>query len=525
MKQEACRKTGTGFAQRVVAVLVAVSMVVSFAPSFTGLAWAADSALSTLSTASKISVGTTYTIAADDVDDEGMLFYFTPSSSGLYSITFSGCEVDVSLYIDEDDDSWCSYDYFTTCGSLVEYLDASTKYYLRVWVYGSGTDSVDFTVSKADVQALTGAGSATATVSEEGGAACFSLTPSESGWYALSSEGDSGTMVRYPQTDNPQLDGASISWLVAGTTYYFFAYFYDESWGVFSSETGELTVTVTQIDPVDAEADASYDVTLGASDTAVFSFVPTETRYYEISALYDDDFDGTFVGYLLDEDLNEIDYYWEFGVVDFSIGNRELTAGETYYAIFLTYDTSDDWNFTISFTGKNAISDATVKLSKSSYTYDGTAKKPAVTVKYDGATLTKGTDYTVSYSNNKNVGTARVKITGKGEYGGSISKTFTIKKASQSLKVTAAKKTVKASKLKKKAQSVSAVTVKNAKTTLTYKKVSGSKKLSVNSKTGKITVKKGTGKSTYKIKVKVTAKGTSNYKAASKNVTVKVTVK
>ena len=41
--------------------------------------------------------------------------------------------------------------------------------------------------------------------------------------------------------------------------------------------------------------------------------------------------------------------------------------------------------------------------------------------------LKNGTDYTVSYSNNKNVGKATVKITGKGKYGGVITKTFKIK--------------------------------------------------------------------------------------------------
>ena len=167
-----------------------------------------------------------------------------------------------------------------------------------------------------------------------------------------------------------------------------------------------------------------------------------------------------------------------------------------------------------------------VTLASTRCTYSGSAKKPAVTVTgASGEKLVKGTDYTVSYYNNKNAGTAWVWITGKGEYGGSISKKFTIKKASQSLKVTAAKKTVKASKVKKKAQSVSAITVKKAKTTLSYKKTNSTNNLSVNSKTGKITAKKGLAKGTYRIKVKVTAKGTGNYKAASKTVTVTVIVK
>ena len=74
-----------------------------------------------------------------------------------------------------------------------------------------------------------------------------------------------------------------------------------------------------------------------------------------------------------------------------------------------------------------SISSASVTLSTSTYAYDGKAKKPGVTVKLNGKTLKNGTDYTVSYSNNTKVGTATVKITGKGNYTGSVSKTYSIK--------------------------------------------------------------------------------------------------
>ena len=74
-----------------------------------------------------------------------------------------------------------------------------------------------------------------------------------------------------------------------------------------------------------------------------------------------------------------------------------------------------------------SISKASVTLSTSTYAYDGKAKKPGVMVKLNGKTLKNGTDYTVSYSNNIKVGTAKVTITGKGNYTGSVSKTFKIK--------------------------------------------------------------------------------------------------
>ena len=74
-----------------------------------------------------------------------------------------------------------------------------------------------------------------------------------------------------------------------------------------------------------------------------------------------------------------------------------------------------------------SISKASVTLSTSTYAYDGKAKKPGVTVKLNGKTLKNGTDYIASYSNNTKVGTAKVTIKGKGNYTGSVSKTYSIK--------------------------------------------------------------------------------------------------
>ncbi|MDE5605324.1 MAG: fibronectin type III domain-containing protein [Eubacterium sp.] len=74
-----------------------------------------------------------------------------------------------------------------------------------------------------------------------------------------------------------------------------------------------------------------------------------------------------------------------------------------------------------------ALDYAEITLSKTAYTYSGTARKPSVTVKIGSRTLKKDTDYTVAYSNNINAGTATVTIKGKGNYKGSVKKKFTIK--------------------------------------------------------------------------------------------------
>ena len=100
-------------------------------------------------------------------------------------------------------------------------------------------------------------------------------------------------------------------------------------------------------------------------------------------------------------------------------------------------NTEDQWTFTM----ERANVEISVKYIKiiqdtwiqdiPSVTYTGSAKKPNVTVKDGDYTLVEGKDYTVTYSNNTNAGTATATVTGKGNYTGSVSKNFTINKASR----------------------------------------------------------------------------------------------
>ncbi|MDO5425981.1 MAG: leucine-rich repeat protein [Eubacteriales bacterium] len=114
---------------------------------------------------------------------------------------------------------------------------------------------------------------------------------------------------------------------------------------------------------------------------------------------------------------------------------------------------------------KYNLSGAAVTLSSTSYTYNGKARKPSVTVTYNGVKLTKGTDYTVTYKNNTNIGKATVTVTGKGNYTGTKKATFTIKVDT--------KKTYTVGDLKYKITSTSKKTVQvtgvasTSKTTLT----------------------------------------------------------
>ena len=69
---------------------------------------------------------------------------------------------------------------------------------------------------------------------------------------------------------------------------------------------------------------------------------------------------------------------------------------------------------------------ATITLPYTYYAYTGSALTTTPTVKYGETTLTEGADYTLLYSDNTNAGMATVTVTGKGNYTGAGSATFTI---------------------------------------------------------------------------------------------------
>lgn len=91
-------------------------------------------------------------------------------------------------------------------------------------------------------------------------------------------------------------------------------------------------------------------------------------------------------------------------------------------------------NYQISYNSANltitarSIDDFSMILNSTSVVYSGAEQKPTATISYGGITLIDGTDYTLTYTNNINVGTATVTATGKGNYKGTISKTFQITK-------------------------------------------------------------------------------------------------
>ena len=167
----------------------------------------------------------------------------------------------------------------------------------------------------------------------------------------------------------------------------------------------------------------------------------------------------------------------------------------------------------------------TITLSTTSYTYSGKVKKPSVTVKDSKGKKISSSNYTVSYSSGrKNVGQYTVTVKFKGNYSGTVKKTFTIKpKATTISKITAGKKAFTV-KWKKQATQTTGYQIqystsskfKGAKTITVSKNKTTSKKIS------KLKAKKKyyVHIRTYKI-VKVNGKNTKIYSGWSKAKTVK----
>lgn len=204
-----------------------------------------------------------------------------------------------------------------------------------------------------------------------------------------------------------------------------------------------------------------------------------------------------------------------------------LTAGNKYYVRVRSYTTVGEKVYYGAWSDSKNITTAKYDITKSAIsgistkTYTGKNITQSVKVKYNGKTLKSGIDYTVSYSSNKNVGTATVKITGKGQYGGTVSKTFKINPAKQKIqKLTAKSKAF----FIDWAQKGSATGYEVQYTT--NSKFTGAKKLDVaNNKTDKMTISKLSANKKYYVKVRsyTLVKGTKYYGewSAVKSVTTK----
>lgn len=204
-----------------------------------------------------------------------------------------------------------------------------------------------------------------------------------------------------------------------------------------------------------------------------------------------------------------------------------LSGDKTYYVRVRSYTNVNGKVYYGAWSDVKSIKTANNDITKASVSgistkaFTGKAITQNVTVKVGNTVLKNGTDYTVSYSNNKKVGKATVKITGKGKYGGVITKTFKINPAKQEIqKLTAKSKAFFIDWAQK--GSATGYEIQYA----TNSKFTGAKKVTItNNKTDKTTVSKLSANKKYYVRVRsyTTVGGTKYYGAwtAVKNVTTK----
>lgn len=171
---------------------------------------------------------------------------------------------------------------------------------------------------------------------------------------------------------------------------------------------------------------------------AVYWYGPADNGYYYTN--YESRYDtGTKLKFLLrnqtyssesDSTNQNSEMVWESSdtsiatvsnLTDESGTVNMLKPGIVKISIYPKYNPSckETATFRIGKEGAISLDDCQISLSQDRYVYDGSSKKPAVTVTYKGQDLIQNTDYTVTYSNDTNAGNAVATVTGKGIFAGS----------------------------------------------------------------------------------------------------------
>ena len=171
---------------------------------------------------------------------------------------------------------------------------------------------------------------------------------------------------------------------------------------------------------------------------AVYWYGPADNGYYYTN--YESRYDtGTKLKFLLrnqtyssesDSTNQNSEMVWESSdtsiatvsnLTDESGTVNMLKPGIVKISIYPKYNPSckETATFRIGKEGAISLDDCQISLSQDRYVYDGSSKKPAVTVTYKGQDLIQNTDYTVTYTNDTNAGNAVATVTGKGIFAGS----------------------------------------------------------------------------------------------------------
>lgn len=329
------------------------------------------------------------------------------------------------------------------------------------------------------------------------------------------------------------------------------------------NQTGDHTFTVTVNDL--GKAMRAFE-TLDASQYTKASYAAAKAIYDQIDGSADEDIQGDVVAQKAKE-LNDAVAALQAPASEESktalqsaiTAAKKLKAADYTAASYKTYKAAitaaetvlngEDFSDTEVTAATKALTDAKAKLVKlktQSITVSVKNTKNVVSKKYGDKAFSLGakakTTLTYKSSNTKiatvdskgkvtikAAGTVKITINAKATstYKAATAKVLTIKiaKKAPTIKTKIGTKNLSYNALKKKTQVFTLGTSVNSKGTLTYKKLSGSSVVSVNSKTGKLTVKKGLKKGTYRVKVQIKSAAKGNYTAGSRTVTVTVRVK
>lgn len=329
------------------------------------------------------------------------------------------------------------------------------------------------------------------------------------------------------------------------------------------NQTGDHTFTVTVNDL--GKAMRAFE-TLDASQYTKASYAAAKAIYDQIDGSADEDIQGDVVAQKAKE-LNDAVAALQAPASEESktalqsaiTAAKKLKAADYTAASYKTYKAAitaaetvlngEDFSDTEVTAATKALTDAKAKLVKmktQSITVSVKNTKNVVSKKYGDKAFSLGakakTTLTYKSSNTKiatvdrkgkvtikAAGTVKITINAKATstYKAATAKVLTIKiaKKAPTIKTKIGTKNLSYNALKKKTQVFTLGTSVNSKGTLTYKKLSGSRAVSVNSKTGKLTVKKGLRKGTYRVKVQIKSAAKGNYTAGSRTVTVTVRVK
>lgn len=190
----------------------------------------------------------------------------------------------------------------------------------------------------------------------------------------------------------------------------------------------------------------------------------------------------------------------------------DVAEGENYTAANGVTDST--WNFTIQ---RNPNAPVVVLNDGTTYTYTGKQIRPDVTVKLGIWTLVEGKDYTITYGENKNVGTGTVTITATkdGNYDFKADTlTFTIEQAEQTLSFAREEVTDKTYSDRNVPFTNQLTHVGDGEVTYSS---SDTNVATVNNTTGEVTIV-GVGKTT----ITATAAATQNYKEGTASYTLTV---